>query len=147
MGKGPRCHTPWGGLGMNMGTITVEVVLSYRSVAGEPSAPAACRRLEDGGDCHDGADNSDEGGGAQPGGHGRSRVHLACRAGGLGLGYLQGLGHRSQVDDGNCYGQAEMLACHDRSQDRDNNLPGKQRPPARTLASHWEASRWLAGLL
>src|ERR1019366_2519080 len=85
MGKGPRCHTATGGLGMNMGTITVVVVLSYRSDAGEPRAPAACRRLEDGGDCHDGADNSDQGGGAQPGGHGRSRVHLACRAGGLAL--------------------------------------------------------------
>ena len=30
MGKGPRCHTPWGGLGMLNGTIKVAVVLSCR---------------------------------------------------------------------------------------------------------------------
>src|SRR5664280_3161258 len=95
----------------------------------QPRAPVLCRRLEDGDDCHYCADESDEGGGAQPGGHGRSRVHLACRAGGPGLGDLKCLGHCGQVDDGNRYSQAEMLADHDHGQDRYNDLPGKQRPP------------------
>jgi hypothetical protein len=30
MGKGPRCHTPSGGLGMLNGTIKGAVVLSFR---------------------------------------------------------------------------------------------------------------------
>src|ERR1035437_8642298 len=68
MGKGPRCHTPWGGLGMLNGTIKGAV--SFRT-DGWPGAraPVGRGRLEDGDDCHYRADQSDEGGGAQPGGH------------------------------------------------------------------------------
>src|ERR1039457_4245806 len=65
MGKGPRCHTATGGLGMNMGTIKVAVVLSYQAGCGEP-APVVFGRSEEGHDCHYRADKNDECGGAHP---------------------------------------------------------------------------------
>ena len=44
MGKGPRCHTPWGGLGMLSGTIKLAVVLSYVRLLGARAPGAGDQR-------------------------------------------------------------------------------------------------------
>src|SRR5665647_3922141 len=44
MGKGPRCHTPWGGLGMLSGTIKLAVVLSYMRLLGARAPGAGDQR-------------------------------------------------------------------------------------------------------
>jgi hypothetical protein len=109
------------------GTIKVAVVLSYvrllgarapgagdqRTLATATTAPTRVMRAA----------------AAQPGGHGRSLARLAYRAGGPRFDDLMCLDHCGQVHDGNRHSQAAMLADHHHGQDRDNNLPDKQRPP------------------
>jgi hypothetical protein len=82
-------------------------------------------------------------GNAQPGGHGRSPPRVAYRAGGPRLDDQKCLvDHCGQVDDGNRYSQAEMLATITRVRTVTTISQTSNARQSRNISCHWLASTW-----